>query len=79
MNEVQVTTWTSMSATTPDLGTVAITSKVVESVESAMAHVRAMGDGQPAPVVDVRSGGWRWTWERRLTGGGSVTDTVRIF
>lgn len=76
---VQVTTWTIMSTSIPGRGTVSTTSKVVESVGSALDHLREMGKGGPDPVYDVRSGKWRWTWESHLPGGIVNTETVRIY
>lgn len=79
MSDVKVTTWTIMSTSRPGLPTVAIESKVVESVSSALEHLREMGKGLPDPVYDVRSGSWRWTWESHLPGGIVNTETVRIY
>lgn len=78
MSKVMVTTWTIMSSDLPT-GTVSITSKVTESVDSALDHLRAMSEGKPEPVYDVRSGAWRWTWETVSELGIRNTDTVRIF
>ena len=72
-----VTTWTSMSISLPS-GTVNVTSKVTESVGSALDHLRAMGKGRDEPVYDVRSGSWRWSWEY-VSMGVRCVDTVRIY
>jgi hypothetical protein len=79
MSDVKVTTWTIMSVSRPGQPTVAIESKITESVGSALEHVRGMGLGKPEPVYDVRSGGWRWTWETHLPNGVVNVDTVRIY
>jgi hypothetical protein len=74
-----VTTFTIMTASTEN-GTVAITSKVVESVESALDHLRAMSDAYPLiePVYDTTAD-WRWTWEGTDLFGNRYADTVRIY
>lgn len=76
---VQVTTFTIMSSSTDD-GTYAITSKVAESVDSALDHLRAMSESHPLiePVYDT-SAGWRWTWEGIGANGYRWSDTVRIY
>jgi hypothetical protein len=74
----KVTTFTSMSVHDPVLGTLTITSKVTESTDSALAHVRAMNPGvEPVYVPSV--GGCRWTWEFTGLNGVRCSDTVRIF
>lgn len=73
-----VTTVTIMSAS-DSRGTFALTSKVTESAGSALRHLEAMGEGRPEPVYDVRSGGWRWTWEYVNDQGVRCSDTVRIY
>jgi hypothetical protein len=74
-----VTTFTIMTVTT-DHGTDAITSKVTESVDSALDHLRAMTRAYPnvEPVYDT-SAGWRWTWEGTDPYGRRWSDTVRIY
>lgn len=77
----QVTTFTIMSVRMADGTTGAITSKVTESVDSALDHLRAMSRSNEGvePVYDTRAG-WRWTWEHRdHTGRVGATDTVRIY
>lgn len=75
--ERQVTTWTCMSGSDGG-GTFALSSKVTESVSSALDHLQAMGKGRGEPVYDTTSGGWRWTWEYESNGLRCV-DTVRVY
>lgn len=77
MRNTHVNTWTSMSVST-DQGTMVITSKVTESVASALAHLEAMGKGRPEPVYTCTSAGWRWSWEF-VSMGVRCVDTVRIY
>jgi 3-deoxy-D-arabino-heptulosonate 7-phosphate (DAHP) synthase class II len=74
-----VTTFTIMSVSTDD-GTYALTSKVTESVDSALDHLRAMSreHSNVEPVYDT-SAGWRWTWEGTGPDGTHWSDTVRIY
>jgi hypothetical protein len=74
-----VTTFTVMSVNLPDHGTLSITSKVVESVDSALDHVRAMNPGVEPVYVPSVNGGWRWTWEFTGLNGVRCSDTVRVF
>lgn len=79
--EPQVTTWTIMTVRNADGTQSAITSKVTESVDSALDHLRAMDRSNSGvePVYDTRAG-WRWTWEHRNHNGHvSAVDTVRIY
>ena len=77
--EPQVTTVTIMSVTDRH-GTFAITSKVTESVASALEHLREMGKGMPSePFYVAGQAGWRWTWEYTNTFGHRCSDTVRIY
>lgn len=73
-----VTTYTIMSGTDSH-GTFAVTSKVQESVDSALAHLRAMGEGRGEPVYVSGRAGWRWTWEYVTDQGIRCTDTVRVY
>lgn len=82
MRVPQVTTVTIMSVRGPDNVTYSTTSKVTESVDSALEHLRAMGDEWEdiEPVYVAGEAGWRWTWERRNhLGHVAFSDTVRIF
>lgn len=72
-----VTTITIMSVTDKDQ-TWAISSRVVESTDSALDHLRLMGQGHPEPVYVVSEAGWRWTWEYVNELGNRCTDTVRV-
>lgn len=72
-----VTTWTSVSASDSQ-GTFAITSKVTESVQSALNHIAAMHP-DVEPVYVTGRAGWRWTWEGVSPTGVPWSDTVRIF
>lgn len=73
-----VTTYTITSASDSS-GTFALTSKVAESTESALRHLRAMGEGRPEPVYVSGRAGWRWTWEYVNERGIRCSDTVRMF
>lgn len=79
--EPRVTTFTIMSVRMPDGTTSSITSKVTESVDSALDHLRAMSrQWEGVEPVCYASAGSRWTWERRNhLGHVAYTDTVRIY
>lgn len=75
---MSVTTYTTTSVNLPS-GTWSLTSKVVESVDSALDHVREIGKGLPVePFYVCSAEGWRWTWEYFNGAGVRCTDTVRI-
>lgn len=79
MHESQTVTTATIMTGSDKLGTFALVNKVQEPVSSALEHLEAMGKGKPEPVYDVRSGGWRWTWEYVNDQGIRCTDTVRIY
>lgn len=75
---VQVTTFTIMSVS-DNTGTYSITSKVTESVGSALDHLRAMSESHNFEPTYDSSAGWRWTWEGTGPNGSRWSDTVRIY
>lgn len=77
MSAGYVTTYTLMSVSDSQ-GTITLTSKVVESTDSALEHLRAMGEGRGEPVYVSGQAGWRWTWEYVTEFGLRCTDTVRM-
>lgn len=72
-------TVTIMSANTPE-GTVSLHSSVVESTESALAHLQHMTSLFPdvEPVYVTTGSYWRWTWEYVNELGVRCNDTVRM-
>lgn len=77
--EPHVTTVTIMSVTSTGIGTVAISSRVVEPVSSALRHLEGMSDVHGEPVYVATAEGWRWSWEYVTPAGARCVDTVRIF
>ena len=56
-----------------------LSSNVVESAESALAHLEAMSrDRESEPFIQITARSWRWTWEWVADNGRRCTDTVRL-
>lgn len=78
--DTRVTTYTIMTANVGGK-TYGITSRVIETLDSALDHLLAMHREWSGiePAYSITRAGQCWTWERKNANGSVVqSDTVRI-